>query len=998
MAGSLAALLMGSRRAHKVLWHALPAWCVLAICLGGTALAWHFTHVATVREAQSRFETEIGLVQVDLSDRLRTYEQVLRGGVSAFYSWPAVTRENWRRYVANLGITENYPGIQGLGFAQVVSPSEKEAHSVQIRSEGLPHYRIWPEGERAIYTAIIYLEPFDWRNRRAIGYDMFSEPVRRAAMEHARDTGQPSFSGKVTLVQEIDEAVQVGFLMYLPVYRTASPADVKDRQRELIGYVYSPFRMGDFMHGLLGDRKRDISLEIFDGKLPSDDTLMYSTMLPDEGAMLGTASFVKTVPLPLSGHTWTLRFSALPSLPAARGQSLVVAGGGVLVSCLLSAIVWSVANHRTQVAAANDRLRLDIARREQIEAQLREKETGFRYLFEKNPNPMWVFDRSTLSILEVNDAAVAHYGYSRDEFRRMGIAELRPAEDVRLLRSYMQDRPPGLKEAGDWRHITKDGRTIDVEITSYTLDFQQREAVLVVARDITESKRAEEAVRESEAVARGVLNTALDAYIRMDQDGRITDWNAMAETIFGWRRSEAIGRAVADIIVPQDQREAHQRGLVRFLASGEASVLNQRIELQALHRNERQFPIELTIIALNTAKGWIFSAFIRDLTDKKHAEGQLRRAQEEEQRTREREARFRALLESAPDAVVISDTEGRIVLVNVQTERLFGYPRDQLVGQTVETLVPERSRARHVGHRSGYITEAHVRPMGTGLELYGVRADKTEFPIAVSLSPVETNEGTLIVSAIRDITDQRAVERKVEELNARLTRDNAELATVNKELEAFSYSVSHDLRAPLRAIDGFSQALLEDCAERLDDGGRNHLTRVRQAAQRMGLLIDDLLKLSRVTRADVGVEDIDLDALAREIVSALRANDPQRTVEVEIVDGLTARGDPHLLRIVLENLLGNAWKFTAGRSPARIKFGQFRIDGKTAYYVRDNGVGFDMAYADQLFRAFQRLHDARAFPGTGIGLATVQRIIHKHGGRVWADAKTGKGATFHFTL
>jgi len=245
---------------------------------------------------------------------------------------------------------------------------------------------------------------------------------------------------------------------------------------------------------------------------------------------------------------------------------------------------------------------------------------------------------------------------------------------------------------------------------------------------------------------------------------------------------------------------------------------------------------------------------------------------------------------------------------------------------------------------------------------------------------------------------RQQAERHIHELNQRLARDNTELQALNKELEAFSYSVSHDLRAPLRAIDGFSQALLEDQAERLDESGRDSLMRVRRAAQRMGVLIDDLLKLARITRAELTVDDIDLSALAREIVEDLQAGAPQRQAEFVIASGLSVRGDPRLMRVALENLLSNAWKFTAGREPARIEFGATVADGGPAYFVRDNGVGFDMAYAVKLFGAFQRLHDSHRFPGTGVGLATVQRIIHKHGGRVWAHAESDKGATFYFAL
>jgi signal transduction histidine kinase len=235
-------------------------------------------------------------------------------------------------------------------------------------------------------------------------------------------------------------------------------------------------------------------------------------------------------------------------------------------------------------------------------------------------------------------------------------------------------------------------------------------------------------------------------------------------------------------------------------------------------------------------------------------------------------------------------------------------------------------------------------------------------------------------------------------LERRVTERTAQLESTNKELEAFSYSVSHDLRAPLRTIDGFSQMLQEDYKGRLDDAGRDSLQRVRAAAQRMANLIDDLLKLSRVTRAELSLEEVDISMLAQEVAEGLQKQSPGRTATFDIAPGLKARADSRLLHVVLENLLGNAWKFTAGRDTAHIRFGTTRRDDGPTYFVRDNGAGFDMAYASKLFGAFQRLHDAREFPGTGIGLATVQRVIHKHGGHVWAEGETGKGATFYFTL
>jgi light-regulated signal transduction histidine kinase (bacteriophytochrome) len=266
-------------------------------------------------------------------------------------------------------------------------------------------------------------------------------------------------------------------------------------------------------------------------------------------------------------------------------------------------------------------------------------------------------------------------------------------------------------------------------------------------------------------------------------------------------------------------------------------------------------------------------------------------------------------------------------------------------------------------------------------------------------------EGNMIggFAIYRDITERKQAEEKILNLNAeleqRVRERTVQLENTNKELEAFSYSVSHDLRAPLRGIDGWSQALFEDYHDKLDEQGQQYIERVRLEAQRMGHLIDDMLKLSRLTRVEINKEQVNLTALAWNIIGRLKRDTPQRHVEFNVQAGLMAEGDSHLLESALDNLLGNAVKFTGKRADdALVEFGQTELEGQRVFFVRDNGAGFDMAYAQKLFGAFQRMHKASEFPGTGVGLAIVQRIIHRHGGLVWAESKPGHGAVFYFTL
>jgi PAS domain S-box-containing protein len=404
----------------------------------------------------------------------------------------------------------------------------------------------------------------------------------------------------------------------------------------------------------------------------------------------------------------------------------------------------------------------------------------------------------------------------------------------------------------------------------------------------------------------------------------------------------------------------------------------------------------------------------------------------------------RTILDNAAHCIISTTPEGVVTSFNLAAERLLGYKAGEVVGQQTPALWHDPEEvARRAQQLSGELGvriapgfEVFTARAGRGLTEEGewtfVRKDAARVPVFLSVTALRDEQGQIsgYVGLFSDISErlrtQEALRKLNEELEQRVKERTAELeesrralinlvedlnekaavlettnntlAAVNKELEAFSYSVSHDLRAPLRAIDGFSRILLEEFDAKLDEDGREHLRRVRAASQRMGHLIDDMLKLSRLTRSELHRQHLDLSAMAAGIIADLQKTEPERQVAFVLEPRLTAQGDAHLIQIMMENLLGNAWKFSSRQKQSQIEFGVKQDGQETAFFVRDNGAGFDMAYADKLFGAFQRLHSTTDFPGTGIGLATVQRIVHRHGGRVWAESKPGLGATFYFTL
>ncbi|CAG0989483.1 two-component system, OmpR family, sensor histidine kinase VicK [Anaerolineae bacterium] len=364
---------------------------------------------------------------------------------------------------------------------------------------------------------------------------------------------------------------------------------------------------------------------------------------------------------------------------------------------------------------------------------------------------------------------------------------------------------------------------------------------------------------------------------------------------------------------------------------------------------------------------------------------------------RKSEDRFRTLVQTAPTVIICLSSEGRILEFNPEAERVYGCKREEVLGQNyLNVFLPAEIRKSVAKDMKKVLKGEPTRGFENSIK--SADGNVRFFLWNVDRLIDENGYPSGIVAIGQDITERKRYEEELRKQREYLEYLNSKLTAVNKELETFSYSVSHDLRAPLRRIVGFCKALMEDSEDKLDTRGKDYLRRVREASEHMGQLIEDILNLSRITLSEIHYKTFDLSALAKMIARELQEMQPERQVEFVVTEGLIAKGDPRLLQIALQNLLNNAWKFTRKRPHAKIELGTTQCNGKPAYFVRDNGVGFNMDYANKLFGPFQRLHSTTDFEGTGIGLATVQRIIHRHGGHIWVEGAVDKGATFYFTL
>jgi len=568
----------------------------------------------------------------------------------------------------------------------------------------------------------------------------------------------------------------------------------------------------------------------------------------------------------------------------------------------------------------------------------------------------------------------------------------------------------GIEDIYELTYIRKDGSRFPAVVSVTALRDAQDAIIgyLLIGTDNTARKLAEEALHKAGALQSAIFNSANFSSIATDAKGVIQIFNVGAERMLGYTAAEVMNQITpADISDPQEliaRAKALSIELETLITPGfEALVfkasrgIEDIYELTYMRKDGSSFPAVVSVTALRDAEDAIIGYLLigTDNTARKQVEEERMKL---DQRLRDQHFYTRSLLESNIDALMATDPRGIITDVNKQAEALTGCTRDELIGAPFKSCFTDPERAEAGIKR--VLEEKKV----TNYELTARARDGKKTVVSYNATTFYDRDRKLqgVFAAARDITERKKTEEALlalkNDLENRVHQRTAELEVANKELEAFAYSVSHDLRAPLRAIDGFSRKVVVTYGDRLDDEGRRQLQVVRDNAQKMGNLIDDLLAFSRMGRREMAGQPLDMDAMVKGVVEELRAGEPQRAIEVTFSPLPRAWGDAAMLRQVWVNLLANAVKFSRQRSIAHIEIGGSIAGDEVQYWVKDDGAGFDMRYADKLFGVFQRLHRQDEFEGTGVGLAIAHRILARHRGRIWGEGKPDAGAIFHIAF
>ena len=958
-----------------------PAWMVLLVCLSLTMAAWYGLRMQAMKSAGQQFELLVREVTDAIEERLRQHEQILLGGAGLFDASESVDRAEWRSYVERLNLSQNYQGIQGVGFSQIIRPADLKTHIAAVRAEGFSDYTVRPPGERPLYTSIVYLEPFSERNLAAFGYDMMSEAVRAKAMRMAAESGKTAISGKVKLVQEIHSKEQAGFLMSLPVYRKHQPlAMPEQRWRALQGFVYSPYRIDDLMEGILGSRVLRMHFVIFDGEEETDGARMYVSKGVQAAEARTTSpemSALRTIHA--YGRTWTVRLYSSPAFEADFHSPLntviLVLGGGisVLLFILVSFLIFRRERAEELAQKMTEEIRMNEEKLRLSEARLNEGQRIAKL-------GSWELDILTGELIwsdeifRLFEMGKSQFSATYDGFLNAVHPEDREAVD----RAYNESLANRLPYEIIHRLRMSDGRIKWVQ-ERCTLDFDAEGKPLRArgtVQDITERKNATEAIAHISNLNRAIVDGADHLIITTDTSGVIQSFNRSAEVHLGYYADELVGKLTPAVFhdINEITRRAQeltaagmpvQPGFDVFVARARQIYGGDTHEWTYICKDGSRFPILLTVTALRDGSGEInaFLGIATDITERKHAEEELRK--------------LSRAIEQSPVSVVITDADGKIEYVNAKFSEVTGYAAHEAMGRNPRLL--------QSGLTPLEVYQAMWQTILGGGQWRGKLQNRKKsgelFWEEIHISAIRDSEGriTNFVAVKEDITERMKVERMKSE---------------------FISTVSHELRTPLTSIRGALALIAGGVVGELPVTVKPLVDIAHKNSERLILLVNDILDMEKIEagKMEFAISTVKLMPLLKQALDGNHAYAEQFQVSYELDSELPEAMisvDANRLMQVFANLLSNAAKFSPGGG--KVSVAVERIGERIRVAVKDHGPGIPDEFKDRIFQKFAQADssDTRKKGGTGLGLSITKTIVEQMGGSIGFDSQPNVQTVFY---
>jgi PAS domain S-box-containing protein len=611
----------------------------------------------------------------------------------------------------------------------------------------------------------------------------------------------------------------------------------------------------------------------------------------------------------------------------------------------------------------------DVSERKQAEGALRKSEERYRALFEYAPDGILIADSKSVYI-DANPSICQLLGYSRDELIGLHASNIVIQSEVQYIGPALETINAGADYNREWQFRRKDGSVFAAEVIATKMPDGN---LMGMVRDVSERKRSEAALRESEGRLGAIVETAVDGIITIDEQGLVTSFNPAAERLFGYASGEVAGKNI-NLLMPSPYHDEHDGYLSNYRNTGVKKIIGIGREVVGRRKDGTHFPMDLAVSETLLGNRRIFTGIVRDISDRKGAE--------------ETQAKLAAIVESSDDAIIGKSLDGIIATWNNGAERLFGYTTAEVVGRHISILIPPERL-----HEEANIQ--HRLAQGESIEHFDtvrVTKDGRKIDVSLTVSPIRNSAGTIVGASkiVRDITARKKAEES-------LARQAEELARSNVELERFAYIASHDLQEPLRSIQSFAQLLQRDCEGKLPGDAAEYLGFITGGVQRMQTLIRDLLSYSRVSSQGGAFGPANCKEIFERILENLRASVESNQASITVEALPVVIGDATQLGQVFQNLLVNAIKFHGKRTPC-INVSAREEPGEWVFSVADNGIGIAPKYFDRIFIIFQRLHTIEEYSGTGIGLAVCKKIVERHGGRIWVESVVGEGSTFHFSI